>query len=124
MSSQTDRALIEKKVYSLLGLAKKAGRIGSGEFMTERSVKSFKAFLVIVAADSSDNTKKKFRDSCDYYEVPYYEFGNKDDLGHALGNEMRASVAVNDPGMADGLKKLLEQLENTEYTGSAGKKEG
>ncbi|MCR5684038.1 MAG: ribosomal L7Ae/L30e/S12e/Gadd45 family protein [Lachnospiraceae bacterium] len=102
--------MLEKKVYSLLGLARKAGRIGSGEFMTERSVKSFKAYLVIIASDSSDNTKKKFKDSCAFYKIPYYEFGDKDGLGHALGNEMRASVAVNDRGLANGLKKLLEQL--------------
>ncbi len=109
---QPDKAVVEKKIYSMLGLAKKAGRIGSGAFMTERSVRSFKAYMVIVAADSSENTKKKFRDNCSFYEIPYYEFGDKDSLGHALGNEMRASVAVNDPGMAKSLEVLFEQLKN------------
>ena len=108
----SDKAALEKKIYSLLGLARKAGRIGSGGFLTERSVKSFKAYLVIVASDSSDNTKKKFRDSCNYYEVPYYEFGEKDVLGHSLGNEMRSCAAVNDEGFAKRLIALLEQLNN------------
>ena len=49
------------KVLSLLGLATKAGKIASGEFSTEKSVKSGKGFLVLVAADASENTKKKFR---------------------------------------------------------------
>ena len=48
------------KVLSLLGLATKAGKIASGEFSTEKSVKSGKGFLVLVAADASENTKKKF----------------------------------------------------------------
>ena len=37
------------KVLSLLGLATKAGKIASGEFSTEKSVKSGKGFLVLVA---------------------------------------------------------------------------
>ncbi|MCR5322376.1 MAG: ribosomal L7Ae/L30e/S12e/Gadd45 family protein [Lachnospiraceae bacterium] len=97
----------EKKIFSMLGLAKKAGFAQGGEFLAEKAVKSFKAYVVIVATDASDNTKKKFRDMCSFYEVPYYEFGDKDSLGHALGNEMRASVAINDAGMS---KKLIELL--------------
>ena len=58
------------KVLSLLGLATKAGKIASGEFSTEKSVKSGKGFLVLVAADASENTKKKFRNMCEFYEGP------------------------------------------------------
>ena len=45
---------------SYLGLATRAGKVQSGEFSTEKSVKSGKAALVLVAGDASDNTKKKF----------------------------------------------------------------
>ena len=38
-----------QKVLNLIGLATKAGKTASGEFMTEKSVKSGKAFLVIVS---------------------------------------------------------------------------
>ena len=30
-------------------------------------------------------------------KVPYFEFGNKEELGHILGKQMRASLAVIDP---------------------------
>ena len=66
------------KVLSLLGLATKAGKIASGEFSTEKSVKSGKGFLVLVAADASENTKKKFRNMCEFYEVPVYFLADKD----------------------------------------------
>ena len=46
------------RVLSMLGLAAKSGNVVSGEFSTEKAVKTGKAFLVIVADDSSDNTKK------------------------------------------------------------------
>ena len=72
------------KVLSLIGLATKAGKTASGEFLTEREVKSGKAALVIVAGDASENTKKKFRNMCDYYKVPIYFYEDKDTLGHAM----------------------------------------
>ena len=98
----------EKKVYSLLGLCRRGGNIGSGEFQTDRHIKTGLSCLVIVANDSSDNTKKKFRDSAAYYDVPYYEFGNKDDLGYAIGFEFRACVSVNNKGLADKIISLLK----------------
>ena len=58
------------KVLSLIGLSTKAGKIVSGEFSTEKAVKTGKAWLVIVSAEASDNTKKKFHNMCTYYEVP------------------------------------------------------
>ena len=93
------------KVLGLLGLAEKAGKVRSGEFSTEKAVKSGKAGLVIVSEESSDNTKKMFRNMCTYYKVPYFEFGNKEELGHILGKQMRASLAVIDPNFSEALLK-------------------
>ena len=98
------------KVLSLLGLAKKAGFAQGGEFLTEKAVKGFKFALVIVAGDASDNTKKKFSDMCTFYEVPFYTFSNKDDLGHSIGAEFRASVTVNNAGMAKKIQELLKNI--------------
>lgn len=96
------------KVLSFLGLATKAGKVVSGEFATEKAVKEGSAFLVIVAEDASENTRKKFRNMCEFYEVPIYFYGDKDTLGHAMGKEFRASLAVTDAGFADGMKKKLD----------------
>ena len=62
----------KQKVFGLLGLAAKAGKIQSGEFSTEKSVKSGRAYLVIVSEEASENTKKMFRNMCTYYRVPCY----------------------------------------------------
>ena len=58
------------KVLSLLGLATKAGKVASGEFSTEKSVKTGKGFLVLVADDASQNTRKKFQNMCDFDFYP------------------------------------------------------
>ncbi len=96
------------KIYSLLGLATKAGKIVSGEFATEKSVKSGTAWLVLVSEEASDNTKKLFSDKCKFYNVPIYYFGTKEMLGHAIGKAMRSSVAITDEGFAKAIVKQLE----------------
>ena len=62
-------------VLSLISIAKKAGKIASGEFQTEAAVKSGKAFLVLVSEEASANTAKKFRNMCGFYETPIYFYG-------------------------------------------------
>lgn len=103
----------QDKVLSLIGLATKAGKTVSGEFMTEREVKSGRAVLVILAKDSSENTRKKFCNMCEFYEVPIYIYGDKDTLGHAMGKEFRASLAILDEGFADGICKQLKMNDET-----------
>ena len=99
------------RVLSMLGLAMKAGKLTSGEFMTETSVKSRQSKLVIVAEDASNNTKKNFSDMCTYYHVPLIVFGTKTEIGAAIGKEFRASVSINDEGFAAALKKRLDSEE-------------
>ena len=96
------------KVLSLIGLATKAGKTVSGEFCTEKEVKAGRAALVIVADDASENTKKKFKNMCDFYQVPIYFYRDKDTLGHAMGKQFRASLAVLDEGFAKGIRKQMD----------------
>ncbi len=98
----------QDSVLSMLGLAKRSNNIVSGEFATEKAIKTGKAFLVIIAADASENTKKKFRDKCAFYEVPIAVYSDKENLGHCLGYELRTSAAVTDEGFAKSLMKKLD----------------
>ena len=104
MSNQAD-----KKILSMFGLAARAGRIASGEFQTETAVKAGTARLVIVAEDASDNTKKLFQDKCSFYKVPVITLGTKEELGHAIGKEFRASLAILDDGFAEAVMKKINK---------------
>lgn len=99
---------MNQKALSFLGLAKRAGKVVSGEFATEKAVKSLKAYLVLVAEDASRNTKKEFTDMCSFYETELRICGSKDELGHAIGCEYRASVAVTDEKMAQALLDKID----------------
>jgi ribosomal protein L7Ae-like RNA K-turn-binding protein len=106
--------LQKDRILSMLGLAAKAGKIVSGEFSTEKAIKSGKAFLVIVSEEASENTKKIFRDKCSFYEIPIYLYASKEMLGNAIGRQFRASLAVLDPGFANSLEEKLKIAVKTE----------
>lgn len=97
--------MLRNKIFSYIGLATKSGNIVSGEFSTEKAVKGRKAKLVIISEDASENTKKKFTDMCTFHRVPYYIFGMKEELGHAMGKEFRVTVALLDKGLAAAIEK-------------------
>lgn len=98
-----------KKVYAMLGMAMKAGKVVSGEFSTEKSVKGGQAQLVLVSEDASDNTKKLFSNMCKFYKVPKCFCGTKQELGCAVGKTIRASLAVTDENFAKAISEKLEQ---------------
>lgn len=100
----------QNKALSMIGLATKAGKVVSGEFATEKAVKSSKAYLVVVAEDASDNTRKMFTNMCTYYNVPIAIFGKKEELGPAAGKAMRASLAVTDEGLARAVENAVKQI--------------
>ena len=99
------------RIFSMIGMAMKAGKVVSGEFATEKAVKTGTAWMVIVSEAASENTKKMFRNMCTFYEVPMYVYGTKEELGHSMGKEFRASLAVTDEGFAKSIEKRLNEAE-------------
>lgn len=95
------------RVISMISIAAKGRNLVSGEFAVEKAVKCGKAYLVIVAEDASDNTKKQFSNMCEFYEVPMVVYGNKDTLGHFIGMQMRANIAITDEGIANSILKSV-----------------
>ena len=96
------------RVLSLLGISAKAGQLVSGEFATENAIKDGKADLVLVAKDASANTKKHFSDMCRYRNIRFQEYETKEQLGHSIGKECRASLAILDKGLGDAVEKQLK----------------
>ena len=102
---------MRNRVLQMIGIAAKSGNVVSGEFSTEKAVKTGHAYLVIVSEEASNNTNKMFTNMTDFYEVPMYTYGNKDDLGHSMGKQFRASLAVTDEGFAKSIEKRLVEAE-------------
>jgi ribosomal protein L7Ae-like RNA K-turn-binding protein len=85
----------------------RAGKVKSGETAVMDAIRKNKACLVIISCDASDNTTKQFSDKCKYYNVPIVFFGDKESLGHAIGKDVRTSLAITDKGLSQSLRKNL-----------------
>ena len=48
---------------------------------------------------------------CEFYQVPIYFYKDKDTLGHAMGKEFRASLAILDEVLEKGIRRHLETEE-------------
>jgi ribosomal protein L7Ae-like RNA K-turn-binding protein len=99
---------VDNKIYSFMGLAMKAGKLFSGDETCEKNVKSGKVFLVLISADASENTRKKFFDICNFRGVDIRIFGEKELIGRYIGKEIRSVVAITDKGFA---KRLIEMID-------------
>lgn len=95
------------KIFSMVGLATRAGKTVSGEFSVEKAIKDNKAKVVMISEEASDNTKKLFQNKCSYYKVPVFIYGSKEQLGMSTGNQSRTSIAVLDSGFSKTIINML-----------------
>lgn len=96
----------KQAVLNLLGLARRASRLTTGDQLVLSAIRSGEAKLVFVARDASANTRKKFSDKSSYYQVPLVTMFSKMDLSQAIGSD-RAMIAVTDAGFAKKMQELL-----------------
>ena len=95
------------KFYGMLGLAKRAGKVISGESGCKEAIRFLKAYLVIIAEDTGKNTFKNITDSCKFYNVPFFVIGTMETLGRAIGNSFNAVAAITDEGLAKSIEKCI-----------------
>ncbi|MGI6085660.1 MAG: L7Ae/L30e/S12e/Gadd45 family ribosomal protein [Acetivibrionales bacterium] len=110
----------EDRIYSFIGLAKKAGAVLTGEGLSEQAVKRGKAYLVLVAEDASLNTRKKIETALYGSNIPLVEFGHKYKLGQMLGKTYFSIICITDRSFAIRIKELIEQNKNKDNTAHGG----
>ena len=96
------------KFYRLLGLAARARKLAVGEGRAADSIKNKRANLVVISHDASENTKKKFKNSCTFYKADMIEYGDRFTLGRCIGKSFAVVMTVEDINMAKGLSDALK----------------
>lgn len=99
------------KMKSLIGLARRAGKVITGDEACMKAVRNGKAPLIVVAADASDNTKKKYADKCSYYGTTLIVTGDRQSLGGAIGRPDQVVIAIEDEGFASGIRTCMDKSE-------------
>ena len=101
------------KLLSTVGLCARARKLVMGTPMVCEALRKggkYPPLAVLEASDTSDNTHAKLSSKCAYYRTPLYRLPvTTDELGHAIGKEFRASLAVVDEGFAKALEKQLNE---------------
>lgn len=77
--------------------------------MVEKAIKEQNIYLVILAEDASQNTKKKFSNMCTYRNIELIEFSDKYTLGKALGKDIRATIGILDEQFAKNIKSKISE---------------
>lgn len=94
-----------ERIYSLLGIARRAGKITSGESQVEAMLKKGKGKLLVLAEDAP-GTHKKYSQWASDLDIPIFIFGDKQELGKAIGLSQRSTVLVMDEGFAKAILKV------------------
>ena len=102
--------MINDKFHSLIGLARRAGKVVLGSSGVESTIRCRKAQLVILAEDTAPSTSKRLTDKCRSYNVPLIVLGTKQSLGAITGKDEAAAIAVTDNNFASGLKRISEEI--------------
>ncbi len=89
-----------EKFFRMLGLATRMRGVVFGEGAVRDSIKSGKAEIVIVSEDASENTKKRFKNSCDFYEKKLVIYSDRFQLGKYTGRDFAVVIAVTDKNIA------------------------
>lgn len=99
--------MIESKVYGLIGLAMRAGKIAFGADSVEDLIKKRKLKLVIVAKDSSERTRNNFEFICNKYNIPIIIFGNIENISKSIGKQNKAIIGVKESNIANEICKIV-----------------
>ncbi|WP_314737630.1 ribosomal L7Ae/L30e/S12e/Gadd45 family protein [Limosilactobacillus urinaemulieris] len=96
----------QQSVLNLLGLARRAKQIQSGEGGVLKLIQTGKAQFVFLAQDAGSATLKKFTDKCTFYKVPLCTLFTKEQLSQAIG-QSRTVICVTQSGFARKFEELL-----------------
>ena len=89
-----------------MGLAARARKITFGADATEEEIKQKHVGLVIVATDSSERTKDKFRKLSEEYQIPIIIMGDIEEISKAIGKSNKAIVGIKEKNLSKEILKI------------------
>lgn len=99
---------LNKNIYGLIGLARRAGKISFGTESSIEAIKKKKAKLVILAENCSNRTMQNFEELCKNENVLFYKIGTIEDLSKSIGQVNKAVVTINEKNFAKEIKKRID----------------
>lgn len=98
------------KIFSMLGLCMKAGKLAYGSDMVEEKIKYKQVSLLIIANDASENTKEKFRRIASQNNLNLYFYSTIEELSQKVGKNNKAVFGIMDKNFAEKINILFEEI--------------
>lgn len=95
------------KVYGLLGICAKSGKLISGTDIILENLAKKKVSLVIVAEDASEKTIKNIKYYCEKENVELLIYGNIEENSKSIGKHNRAIIGILDKNLAFAIQKVI-----------------
>ncbi|HEX6316717.1 MAG TPA: ribosomal L7Ae/L30e/S12e/Gadd45 family protein [Gemmatimonadaceae bacterium] len=102
-------ATTERRILGLVGLGIRARNAVVGVEQVRLAARKGKVALAIVAPDASPNSLKKLLPLLAAKRVQTVQGPDAVALGGAAGRESTAAIAITDPALARGLRKLFSE---------------
>lgn len=100
---------MNSRILSLLGLARRAGKLAAGFDAAADRLKDNTARLVVLASDTSDKTAKSIEFLAQDAGLPVIRIGHTmEEAGNAVGRGKTGVLALTDSGFAKKLRALSE----------------
>lgn len=90
---------MNSRIQSLIGIARRAGKIATGDAQVEAMLKKRRGFLLIIAEDAQ-GAQKKYNQWAGDLKLPVLVTGTKLEMGHSIGLSPRSAVLILDQGFA------------------------
>ena len=105
--NKNELQVIEKQfnrnIFSLVHLARKAGRVTMGFGAVKSSMIKGKTRVILIAEDIAENTLKKIMSDEFAKNIDKLVFSNKDDIAKELQIKEVALISINDINFANGI---------------------
>ena len=100
-----------KKYLSMLGIARRAGKLSMGHDMALKAVKEKKAKLIVLASDISPRLIEEFKRACGYDGIKILQIEETINEIHSALGYKAGVIAVNDENFSARIKELINQEE-------------
>ncbi len=102
---------MDKRLYSMLCIAQKAGAVVINDYSVERSLSTGESHLVLVPEDAGKNVKSKYEKKCFYYEKPFFIIGQKSDYIQAFGKQTIGCLAIKNENIATKIVEIITNIQ-------------
>lgn len=106
--------MLKDKTLSMLGLARRAGKLSMGHDMAQQAVKNKKAKMLLFCCDASPRLVKEFKKTLELHgvDIPVFETELTIEEIHFFVGYRAGVLTVDDENFSDKIISLLKQEEN------------